>query len=660
MNLDKFQSIAVKAKGKSTLVVAPPGSGKTTVILGKVNNLICKEGIDCKNIIVITFTKAAAKSMENKYKENYSKKNVPFFGTFHGLFYRILIRIYKDISIISSNAAFFIIKKQLETFSEDINENKIKEILNLISLKKSNIELDFSNTSEEIFNKCYKTYEDYKRRNNLLDFNDLQNITYDILSNNKNILDYYKRQFKYILVDEFQDCDITQISFLKLINTNIFCVGDEDQCIYSFRGASPAYMVNFNNEFEDGKKIYLKYNYRSAKNIVDLSKSIIRKNIERNHKEVINYKENLGNTRFFRISNEKEQGKAIVEIINKKSDSFNDNVVLYRTNVESRSVIDSFIREKIPFKVLDSEYNFYNHSICKDLLSYLKLSVNLYDKESFFNIVNKPFRYISKNHIQRVLNSKEKEDVFDLLIKKCDIYPFQIKSIENIKKDISALNKKVPEKAVISILSDLGYRDYIKFYCDRYKQDEEEVLNIVEEFKEATLEFKTIIEFLNHVYSVEKSLKINNRENINCVTLSTIHGVKGMEFKNVFIINAVDEYIPHRSSNNLEEERRIFYVGITRAIENLYIYSPKFINRTSKNITTFMDGLLVLNKDVKDKELVDYFKVNQKVISKFYGIGIVEEVLEGTVKVFFEEDNTLRIFSIQVVVKDHLLRVIDE
>lgn len=657
MSLDKFQSIAVKEKGKSTLVVAPPGSGKTTVILNKINHFVSKEGVDYRNIIVITFTKAAAKSMENRYRENYSNEKIPFFGTFHGLFYRILIKIYKNISIMSSSAAFFIIKKQLESFSEDINENKVKEILNLISLKKSNIELDFSNTSEDIFNRCYKAYEEYRIKNNLLDFNDLQNIAYNILKENKNILNYYKKQFKYILVDEFQDCDITQINFLKLINTNIFCVGDEDQCIYSFRGSSPIYMINFNDEFVDGKKIYLKYNYRSAKSIVDLSKSIIGKNIERNHKDVINYKKNLGSTRFFRVADEKEQGKSIVKIIvnNKGENLFKDNVVLYRTNIESRSIIDNFIKSKIPFKVLDSEYNFYNHSICKDLLSYFKLSVNICDRESFFNIANKPFRYISKNHLQKVSNNKEDRDVFDLLIEHCDIHPFQVKNIENVKKDIKALNKKVPEKAVLSILSHLEYRDYIKSYCDRYKQDEEEILNIIEEFKESTLGFKTIQEFLNHVYSVEETLKTKNKEYIDCVTLSTIHGVKGMEFKNVFLINAVDDYIPHKSSNNLEEERRIFYVGITRAIENLYIYSPKFINRTSKSITSFMDGLLALDNDNKQDNI---FKAGQRIKSKFYGIGTVEDVSEKKVKVFFEDDNTLRIFSMEVVSKNNLLEII--
>lgn len=595
MKLDKFQSMAVKKEGKSILVVAPPGSGKTSVILNKVNHCISKEGINYKNIIVITFTKAAAKSMENRYKKNYSDENIPFFGTFHGLFYKILVRIYKNISIINSNTAFFIIKKQLENFNEDISDNKVKEMLNLICLKKSNIELDFSNISEDIFNRCYEAYEKYKRKNNLLDFNDLQNITYNILKKNKNILNYYKRKFKYILVDEFQDCDITQINFLKLINTNIFCVGDEDQCIYSFRGSSPTYMVNFDKEFADAKKIYLKYNYRSSKSVVDLSKSVIRRNKERNDKDVINHKENLGKTSFFRIANEREQGKDIVKIIvnNKDKNFFKDNAVLYRTNIESRAIIDSFIKSRIPFKVLDSEYNFYNHFICKDLLSYLKLSINICDKESFFNIANKPFRYISKNHLQKISNSKESADVFDLLIDNCDIHPFQVKNLINIRKNIVALNKKTPERAIISILNDLDYKDYIKYYCDRYKQGEEEILSIVEEFKDGALEFRNIKDFLSHVYSVEESLKVNSQKDEDCVVLSTIHGVKGMEFKNVFLINAVDDYIPYKNSNNLEEERRIFYVGITRAIDNLYIYSPKFINKISKNTTPFVDDLSV-------------------------------------------------------------------
>ena len=354
-------------------------------------------------------------------------------------------------------------------------------------------------------------------------------------------------------------------------------------------------MVNFDKEFADAKKIYLKYNYRSSKSVVDLSKSVIRRNKERNDKDVINHKENLGKTSFFRIANEREQGKDIVKIIvnNKDKNFFKDNAVLYRTNIESRAIIDSFIKSRIPFKVLDSEYNFYNHFICKDLLSYLKLSINICDKESFFNIANKPFRYISKNHLQKISNSKESADVFDLLIDNCDIHPFQVKNLMNIRKNIVALNKKTPERAIISILNDLDYKEYIKYYCDRYKQDEEEILSIVEEFKDGALEFRNIKDFLSHVYSVEESLKVNSQKDEDCVVLSTIHGVKGMEFKNVFLINAVDDYIPHKNSNNLEEERRIFYVGITRAIDNLYIYSPKFINKISKNTTPFVDDLSV-------------------------------------------------------------------
>ena len=547
------------------------------------------------------------------------------------------------------------IKRELEKFSEDVNDSKIKEVLNMISLKKTGAVLEFKNISEDIFSRCFRTYEDFKKENNLLDFNDLLIVAYNILSKDKYILDYYKRQFKYILVDEFQDCDITQINFLKLIDSNIFCVGDEDQCIYSFRGSSPIYMVRFNEEFKEGKKIYLKYNYRSAKSIVDLSKDIISKNEERNEKEVINYRKRLGSTKFYRVEDERVQGRGIVNTIikNKENNHYKDNIVLYRTNLESRSIIDSFIKSKIPFNILDSEYNFYNHIICKDLLSYLKLSINICDKESFYNIINKPFRYISKNNIQSVLNSRENRDVFDLLIENSDIHPFQLKNIEKIRQVIKGLNKKSPEKAVITILNDLEYSEYIKIYCDRYKQEIEEVLNIINEFKEASLEFKTIIEFLNHVNEVERTLK-DTTHNKDCVKLSTIHGVKGMEFKNVFIINAVDEYIPHKNSNDLEEERRIFYVGITRAIENLYIYSPKKINKSFMKITKFMDDLLLLN----EKNIENPFKKGQRVLSKAYGEGFIEDVTEDLVKVFFG-DNTLRIFNIKIVVESNLLEVLE-
>ena len=277
-NLDKFQSQAVKCLSKDTLVVAPPGSGKTTVIINRVKHLI-DNGVEPKNIIVLTFTKSAAENMRSRFKSICNNIDTPFFGTFHGLFYKILVRYYGEVSIISTSEAYMLIKKQLAQITEDVSDDKVREVLNNISLKKTTQRYDTNfqpSLSKTIFEDCYRVYEEYKDKKRLWDFDDLQLKTIELLEYNKNILRSYRSLFKYILVDEFQDCDELQIAFLKMINdgNELFAVGDEDQCIYSFRGSKPEYMVEFDKSFIKGEKVYLSTNYRSKKNIIDISKKL--------------------------------------------------------------------------------------------------------------------------------------------------------------------------------------------------------------------------------------------------------------------------------------------------------------------------------------------------------------------------------------------------
>lgn len=655
--LDKYQLEAVNSSNNSTMIVAPPGSGKTTVILNRVNYLMDNE-INSKNIIILTFTKAAADNMKDRFIKDFNKDNAPFFGTFHGLFYKILIRYHGKVEIISSYEAYAVIKRALTKFSEDSTDEKAKEVLNCISLKKSsyNNETKFTpSMGESVFEDCYKAYEEYKEYKNLLDFDDLQKRVIELFKENKNILNGYKNLFKYILVDEFQDCDSLQIEFLKLIDNNVFCVGDEDQCIYSFRGSNPEIIVEFENEFREAKKIYLKYNYRSRKNIVDISRKVIDDNILRNKKEILSFSKEDGAIDIIVAFDESNQNKLIAQKIKERISEncfYRDNAILFRTNIESRNLIDRLIKEKIPFKLLDKEFNFFNHFICKDIIAYLTLAIDPTNKEAFARAINKPYRYVSKAIIRDLNHNMASIDCFDYVLSSKDVHPFQIKKLEDLKKDIANLNKLTLRTAIDFILSDLDYLDHIKDYATKYNQKAEDLFDIVEEFKESAKEFNKIISFFAHIKDVEENISLSKKINQDAIILSTIHGVKGMEFKNVYMIDCIDEFIPHKNADDEEEERRIFYVAMTRAIENLSMYVPKTIRNDTKNITPFLGKI----NDFVTPEYTGGFKINQRVYSKINGYGTVEELKDGVVTIIF--GNVLKRFDIKTVVQANLIKII--
>lgn len=658
--LDEYQNKAVYSKDRNVLVVAAPGSGKTTVIINKVNYIINELKISLGNIIVITFTRAAADNMRERYKKVFNKDIAPFFGTFHGLFYKILLREGYNISILEGGIAHRIIKSVLSNYSDDVSEDKIKEVLNNISLFKTslkNIDEFKPSLTKDIFIEALEKYEEYKKKNNLWDFDDLSVTIINLFKENEIIRSKYNNLFKYVLVDEFQDCDELQVEFLKLINKNnfLFAVGDEDQCIYSFRGSKPEYMVSFNEIFEGGKKLYLSINYRSNENIVEGSKKVIKYNKSRNDKEILADKKTNGLIEFYFPYDEKMEGEEIASIIEKSNYELEDNAILYRTNMESRSIIDTFTRKRIPFILLDKGYNFFEHFICKDLLAYLKLSINIYDKESFLHIINKPFRYVSKSNLEYIRKYREEKSPFDILIENKDIPPYQAKKINDLKNDILYLNKVSLGSAIQIILSDLGYIDYLKEYCERYKQSLEDFEDIVEEFKSSTIGIKTILDLLIHVEDVKKKLE-ENKDVKKGVILSTIHGVKGMEFKNVFLINANEETIPHKSSmdTNIEEERRIFYVGITRAIENLYLFSTKTQRGKFKEISRFiLEGNFRVAEENKDYGI----KIGDRIKHKAFGLGEVLEVENGNIKIDFGKGIS-RSFSIKILKENNLITII--
>ena len=661
VNLDINQKNAVYIKEKNVLVVASPGSGKTTVIINRVNHLIEDLKINEGNIIVITFTRAAADNMRNRYKSIFKKEKAPFFGTFHGLFYKILLREGYDIKIMDGGKGHAIIKSVLSRYFDDVNDDKVREVMNNISMFKTSlctIDEFKSTVSKDIFLECLKVYESSKEREGLWDFDDLSVTVLKLFTENKRVLEKYRRMFKYILVDEFQDCDNIQVSFLLLMNKDneLFAVGDEDQCIYAFRGSKPEYMVNFHETFKNGVKVKLLTNYRSKNNIVEVSKRLIDKNENRNEKEIISYCDSHGIVHYSTPYNEYMQGEEIAKYIKENyQGTYADNAVLYRTNMESRSMIDILTKRKIPFVLLDKGYNFFNHFICKDLINYLKLSIDQYDKNAFAWIINKPFRYISKENLGYINSYQEHKSPFDILINKKDMPPFQCKKIDDLRKEILYLNKMSLGSAIQYIISTMGYIDYLREYANKYGQSLDDLEDVLEEFKGAAEGFKTITEFLIHVNNVEEQIE-SSKAVEDGVILSTIHGVKGMEFNNVYIINCNEEVIPHKSSmeENIEEERRLFYVAITRAINNLYVFSPKTMRGKFRETSRF-----IAESHLKEEaEKIDYgIEVGNMLYHRTYGEGSVIEIDKDKITIKFKD--ICRSFSLKVLMENNLVILIN-
>lgn len=657
VSLDYFQTKAVTSDSRNLLVVAAPGSGKTSVIINRAVYLVKNKGVNINNVLVITFTKNAAINMRNRYLAISGDENTPFIGTFHSLFYKIFEKYFGKITIITNSEAYTIIKNTLNSFSDGITEERVNEFLNYISIYKIQGKKSLNESTDfEIFRKCYEDYENYKHKNNLNDFDDLQIKVYKLLKERSSILKKYSTSFKYILVDEFQDCDEMQIKILQLLNKNcsIFAVGDEDQCIYSFRGSMPQCMVEFEKYFPKSIKAYLGINYRSTSDIVIASMKLIKNNKLRNNKTVKSFSKKKSNINIINCLDNKHQCLKILDKINilSSSDLNNKVAVLYRTSSENKLLIDLLIKNEIEFQLLGENYNFYENMICRDLISYLKLSVDFTDAESFISIVNKPYRYIGKMNLQKLKNNKYKEDCFDF-ISNLGIANFQVKSLGKIKKLLKKCSELDTQAAVNCILYKINYYEYIRDYCIKYKSELSDFDCIINEFLESCSVYKNIQDFINHTLKVKEKIKSNIKSN---VILSTIHGVKGMEFNSVLIMNCIDGYLPHERSmpNNIEEERRVFFVAVTRAIENLYLYIPKLLKGSERKVSRFINECELQTRE----ESQNIFEINQIVVHNSFGKGIIRSIDKEKIKIEFSK-GLIRQFDLNSLNNNNLIKLFD-
>lgn len=606
MAFNKAQRAAVRHKDGPMMVLAGPGSGKTTVITYRIRQLIEEYGVEPGSILVITFTRAAAREMKARFNTLMGERFLPVtFGTFHSIFFRILKFAYRYEAgdIIREEERVQCVKElvgQMELDVEDEGEF-ISSILGEIgAVKGGMMDLKYyysKNCSEEIFKKLYEGYEGFLRKSRKIDFDDMLVMCWDLFTQRKDILSAWQKKYKYILIDEFQDINRVQYEVIRMMaqpENNLFIVGDDDQSIYRFRGAKPEIMLGFEKDYSEAKRVLLNINYRSTKNITEASSSLIKKNKERFDKEIISQK-GEGSPVITRIwKDAKEETLGIIKDISdylKAGYSLSDMAVLYRTSLEPRLLVERLMEYNIPFSMKDSLPNLYEHWISRNIISYIQVALGNRERQKVLEIINRPKRYVSRDALEDGIVSWEKVKSF------YQDKGWMIERIEQLEYDLRMIGKMAPVAAVNYIRKASGYDDYLREYAEFRRMKPEELLETADQLQESAAGFKTFDEWFSHMEEYKKELqsqaRSQDREKEECdgVSLMTMHSSKGLEYKIVFILDANEGVAPHRKAvldADLEEERRLFYVAMTRAKERLHIYCVKERYGKKQDVSRFL------------------------------------------------------------------------
>lgn len=590
MEINESQKKAIDFHNGSCMVLAGPGSGKTTVITYRTKTLIEKYGVNPDNILVITFTKMAALEMKERFNRIMGGTGYPVtFGTFHAVYFKILRYAYNynADNILREDEKYGIIRDIVEDMELEIDDETefISGIINEISTVKGEMmSLDHyysKNCGEGIFKKIYKKYNDRLIRKNVIDFDDMLLMCYELLKARPDILKLWQEKYQYILIDEFQDINKVQYEVIKLIakpKNNLFIVGDDDQSIYSFRGARPEIMLNFPKDYKDTEKIILDINYRSAKKIVDVAGNLIRNNERRYNKKISTINDLGEDITVMEMKNNMEECMNILHVIDrhiKGGGSLKDIAVLYRTNTNPRVLVEKLMEYNVPFKMKDMVPNIYEHFIAKNIISYIKIAMGGCDRSDYLQIINRPKRYISRQVFTKPLVCLD--DVKEAYSDKDYVQD----RLDKLEYDLRMIGKMSPYAAINYIRHGVGYEEYLKEYAAYRRIKTDELYDVLDELTETAKEYKTYEEWFLHIEKYGEELKRQAKErmkNRDCVELSTMHSAKGLEYDTVIIMDANEGITPHKKSvlkADMEEERRMFYVAVTRAKRKLYVFYCK-------------------------------------------------------------------------------------
>jgi len=590
MSLNPSQVQAVIHKDGPCMVLAGPGSGKTLTITKRIEYLIGKHHVSPEEILVITFTKAASIEMKERFVRLCGQKAGPVtFGTFHGIYYGILKWAYRmnASNILSEEQKYQLLKQVIGRMEIDIDDEKdfLQGIAGEIGNIKNNqiplAEYESLNCSEEVFREIFEQYEKERKRLKKIDFDDMLVLVYELFKKRPDILSMWQRKFRYILIDEFQDINQVQYDVIRMLaapENNLFIVGDDDQSIYRFRGARPDIMLGFKKDYPDTKEILLDVNYRSTKAIVNGAARVIRHNVNRYPKQIITTNEQGETVHIQEVRHPIEESKYVVSQIQeakKRGIPSSEIAVLFRTNVEARALAETFMEYNMPFRMKERMPNLYEHFIAQDLTTYLKMALGDRSRKSFLAIMNRPNRYIGRDSVEGTTISFESLRKFY-----CD-KDWMLDRIDQLEVDFRILKNMAPYGAIQYIRKHIGYDEFLKEYAAFRKINMEDLKEVLREIEERAKAFRTIEEWFTHIEEYSEELKRQSQQketDPEAITFMTMHGSKGLEFDLVFIIGANETITPYKKAETkeeVEEERRMFYVAMTRARKKLIISYTK-------------------------------------------------------------------------------------
>lgn len=611
MSLNHAQTEAVAHNKGPCMVLAGPGSGKTLTIAKRIEYLIMKHKVRPEEILVITFTKYAAWEMKNRTRSICGPSSYAVtFGTFHGIYYGILKWAYRlnQSNLLSDEEKYRILREILPgiDWDQEPEADEEKDYLQELAIEIGNVKNNCMDIEEyepvkyttEKFRKLYRTYEETKKKYRKIDFEDMLIQCRDLFMKRPDILKKWQEKFQYILVDEFQDVNQAQYDVVRMLaapQDNLFVVGDDDQSVYGFRGAKPGIMKEFMKDYPKARQILLDVNYRSSGYIVKGALRVIGNNKIRFEKKIEAFRKPDETVHVQEVKDPVQEAEYVLERIREyreKGVSYTEMAVLYRTNVDARAMSELMTEYQIPFVMKEHLNNIYEHFIALDMISYLRLSQGEYDRKYFLQIANRPNRYLTRESM------KTGNVSYESLRRYYRDKDWMVDRIDQLEWDMKMICDKTPYAAIQYIRKRMEYDEFLKEYAAYRKISSEDLFAVLEEIWQNSKGYGTIKEWFEHIESYGKMLKEQNKKNgeKEGVNLMTMHAAKGLEFDTVFVIEANEGSCPYKKATadeEIEEERRLFYVAMTRAKRKLVISYVKEKNGKDLLPSRFVSELLL-------------------------------------------------------------------
>lgn len=665
--LNESQEKAIHHKKGPALVLAVPGSGKTTILICRTVHLIHEHGVDPRRILALTFSKASALDMQNRYHQLFPSLNDPIgFSTIHRFCYGVLLNYFKTIhrnyQLLESKDAPISKQQLLKEIFQTINHSYLTEELfdDLTSaigyIKNMMIQPEDYETSIENFPKLFHAYEAYKKEHLLMDFDDMLTMCHTLLSKKPQILEYYQKKFDYIQVDECQDTSKIQHAIIQLLakeHHNVYMVADDDQSIYGFRGAFPEAIVHIETYYPQTALYLLGTNYRSSKNIVSLCDHVISENTIRHNKQFTPFWNHDSCMKLVYADTTEQQVEYIVAE-HKKSTT--DEAILFRNNLSMIPIVDKLYKEDVDFSIKDYKNLFFSNWCTRDIIAFIKVALAPNDVETFEQIYYKMNAFMSKAQMTYIKDNNKGIHVIDTLLEMPGLESYRLKTFRKIKANFNYLSQLRPSIAIDFIEDELNYMGYLKEHCKKNNLSFEAQNKHLDILKVLAKDSDSLVGFLHHLNDLKHVLyNASQNKNPHAMKLYTMHGSKGLEFDHVYIVDLDDHIFPSKSAmdeyenNNLaplEEERRLFYVGLSRAKTKITVVHTKFRNGQYNKASMFIEeykkgaGHQLIIENCQSKQtapIIEGFHIGDEILHTSFGVGILVDIDSERMMIEFKD-----------------------